>query len=151
MAEILLIQPLKLLCHIHISIEIDIAVGRMIIGAVEIQEFLIGQLRDKCRITAGILPITVVREQRLLGKAVKQTLRGGVSALHLIVHNAVVDQRRILRFQLVVPALLPENLFFFIDVGMQHGIHVNIHQVLKILFIAACHRIHGLIRIGHGI
>ena len=52
---------------------------------------------------------------------------------------------------MIVPAFLTENLFFFINIGMKNGIHIDIHQVCKIFVIAACNRIHGLIRIGHRI
>ena len=34
---------------------------------------------------------------------------------------------------------------------MEHGIQIDIHQIPEVLIIAACHREHGLVRIGHGI
>ena len=41
-AQVLLIHPLQFFRHIHISVEIDVAVGRMVIFSVEIQKLLIG-------------------------------------------------------------------------------------------------------------
>ena len=50
-----------------------------------------------------------------------------------------------------MPAFLPENLLLFIDIRMEYCIQIDMHQILKVLIITACYRIHGLVRIGHGI
>ena len=50
-----------------------------------------------------------------------------------------------------MPAFLTKNLLFFINIRVEYCIHINMHQVLEILVIAACHRITGLVRVGHGI
>ena len=50
-----------------------------------------------------------------------------------------------------MPALLHENIRFLINIGIKNGIHIDIHQVLEVLFIAARHRINRLIGIRHGI
>ena len=44
-----------------------------------------------------------------------------------------------------------ENLFSFIDIRIKYRIQINMHQILKILIIAAGYRIAGFIRISHGI
>ena len=56
------VNKLQFLLHIHVSIEIDKAVGRMVIGPVEIQKLLISQIRDILWITAGLHAVTGVRE-----------------------------------------------------------------------------------------
>ena len=61
--QVVLIQPFQLFGHVHISVEIDIAVGRVVICFVEIQELLIGQLRDHVRVAAGLICIGGIREQ----------------------------------------------------------------------------------------
>ena len=38
-----------------------------------------------------------------------------------------------------------------VNIRIKHRIHINVHQVLEIFIITACHRVHRLIRIGHGI
>ena len=48
----MLIQECQFLFHIHISIQINIAVGWMVISSVEIQEILIGKIRNIFWITA---------------------------------------------------------------------------------------------------
>ena len=53
-------QPLR---HIHVSIEIDIAVGRMIIAAVEIQVIVISEVGNVDRVAAGLMPVRRVRIQ----------------------------------------------------------------------------------------
>ncbi len=50
-----------------------------------------------------------------------------------------------------MPALLTENFLLVINVRVKDCIHIDIHQVFKILVVAACHRVHGVIRIGHRI
>ena len=56
-------HPRKLLCHIHISIEINVGITRMIISAVEIQIFLVSQFRNMQRISAGNVCISRVRKK----------------------------------------------------------------------------------------
>ncbi len=48
-----------------------------------------------------------------------------------------------------MPSLLLER--FPGDARMQHRVEVDVHQVVKILEIAAGHRIHGFIGEGHGV
>ena len=52
---------------------------------------------------------------------------------------------------MIVPAFLTENLFSFIDIRIKYRIQINMHQILKILIIAAGYRIAGFIRISHSI
>ena len=150
-AQVLLIHPLKLFRHIHISVEIDIAVGRMVVFSVEIQKLLIGQIRNLCRVSSRLHAVGSIRKQHIENFPVQHFLRGGKCPLHLIVNHAVVFQRAILCLQLVAPAFLAEDFFLFIDGGIEHGIQIHMHQILKILIVAAGHRIHGLVRISHGV
>ena len=39
----------------------------------------------------------------------------------------------------------------FVNIGMKYRIQIHVHQILKILVIATCHRIHCFIRISHSI
>ena len=50
-----------------------------------------------------------------------------------------------------MPALLPENFFVLIDVGIKDRVQIYIHQILEIPVVAAGHRIHRFIRISHGV
>jgi len=63
MAEIFLIQPVQLFFHIHISIQVNIAVSGMVIGLVERQELFVGQFRNMLRVTAGFIGVRRVREK----------------------------------------------------------------------------------------
>ena len=80
----------------------------------------------------------------------EKAVRGGQRALHLIVNNAVVNKLSLV-VKLIMPALLTENLLPAVNVGIEHRIQVHMHQVLKILVIAACHRIKSLVGVSHGI
>ena len=50
-----------------------------------------------------------------------------------------------------MPALLHKDLRVVVDVWMKNSIHINIHQVFKILIVAACHRINRFLRVSHGV
>ena len=50
-----------------------------------------------------------------------------------------------------MPALLPEDILLPVDIGIEYSIQIDVHQVLKILVIAAGNGVHRLIRIRHGI
>ena len=50
-----------------------------------------------------------------------------------------------------MPAFLLENLLFMMNIGIKNSIQIYMHEILKILIIATCHRIYGFIRECHGI
>ena len=145
------VKKFQLLLHIHVSIEIDKAVGRMIVLSVEIQKFLIAEIRNIYRISAGLTAIGGMRIQRVHDLPLKHIIRRRKCSLHLIVDHTVDLQFFLVTFQLIMPAFLPENGFVFINIRVKYGIQIDMHQVMEILVIAACHRVYGLIRISHGI
>ncbi len=50
-----------------------------------------------------------------------------------------------------MPAFLFEDVLVVVDVRVEDRIHVHISQVHEVGHVGRCHRIHGLIREGHGI
>ena len=145
------VQIFQTLLHIYISVDVDIAVRRMIIGSVEIQKFFIGELRNAGGISAGLDTIGGIREKRIEDLPLQDILRRRKCTFHLIVYNTIVDQLLFRTLQLVMPALLKEDLFPFVNIRIKDRIQINIHQILEILIVAAGNGIHGLIRIRHGI
>ena len=141
----------QLFRHIHVTVEIDIAVGGMIELPVEIQELFVRQLRDHLRVTSGLTAIGGVRIQRVHDLPLQHIIRRRKCSLHLVVDHTVDLQLFLVTFQLIMPAFLPENGFIFINVRVKYRIQIDMHQVLEILVITACHRVYSLIRIGHGI
>ena len=123
----------------------------MIIGAVEIQELLIRKLRNILRITAGFHAIGIIREKIIHDLSVQHLVRGRKCSLHLIIYNTIIGKRTFLLLQMVIPALLAENLLLLVNVRVKNRIQINVHQILEILVITAGYRITGLIRVGHGI
>ena len=75
LSQIFLVQPCKLLGHIHVPVEIDIAVGRMVVIAVERNEFFIGKLRYHGRISARLIGVGRIRKEHISGKTVQNTFR----------------------------------------------------------------------------
>ena len=99
---------------------------------------------------AGFHTVAVIREHQLVHSIFQHCIGSGVSALHFVEYNALVN-RLLAVTQLIAPAFLAEDLRLVVDCGVQHRVHVHIQQVQKILVVAAADRIHGLIGIGHGI
>ena len=76
-------------------------------------------------------------------------IRGGVHALHLVVDHALVTERAVGAVGLDVPAFLLEA--FFVDAGEEHGVKVDVHEVVEVLKVGAGDRIAGLVREGEGV
>ena len=148
--KIVFLKPQKLILHIHVSIEVDIGIGGVVIGPVELQEVLIGQLRNMVRISPGLHPVHRIREQGVHGIALQHRLRIGEGPLHLVVYHSVIRELS-LRGDLIMPAFLLKDPLFMVDVWMEHRIHVYVHQIRKVPVVAGSHGIDGLVRIGHGI
>ena len=89
----MLIHPLETLLNVHVTIEINIAVDRMIIMTVKVKILLIGQIRDIRRVAAGLIAIGVVRKESVHHKTLELSVRRGKCSLHLIKHNAVIGDR----------------------------------------------------------
>ena len=123
----------------------------MVIFSVEIQEFLIGEFRDHCGIAAGLHAVWRIGEKRIEDRSAEDLIRRRKSALHLVIDDAVVPERIFRFLQLIMPALLAEDLFILIDIRIEDGVQIDIHQVLKIPVVAACHREDRLVRISHGV
>ena len=123
----------------------------MIVAAMEVQEIFIGKLRDHLGISPGFHTISCIRKQRVHDLSLQNVIGRGKSSLHLVIYHTVIDQVVLRLFQNVAPALLTEDLFFVVDIWKKHCVHIHLHQVAKILEIAAGHGIHGLIRISHSI
>ena len=149
--QVFFVQPPQLFFHIHIAIEVDIAIGRMIVFSVEIKELLVRQLRDHLRVSPRFICIGRIRKQGIQYYTVQDSLRGGERSLHLIVNYTADFQISLRVVQLIAPPLLAECLVALINIRIEHRVHVHMHQILEVLIITARHRIYGLIRVGHGI
>ena len=117
----------------------------------KINKFLIGQRRDLGRIPAGLILIGRIRKQDFPRVPVQNALGRGKGALHFIVHHSVDGERAFRIRKLIVPSLLHENLWLPVNRRMEHAVQVYIHKILKILVIAAGHRVYGFVRIRHGV
>ena len=87
--QILPVDEGECLRHVHIAIEIDVAVRRMIVGPVEIKVLLVGEVRDVLRLAAGLDAIGCMRIEGAHRLALKDRLCRGVGALHFIVDDAI--------------------------------------------------------------
>ena len=151
MGQVFFIHPCQFFFHIHVSVQVDIAVGRMVIGLMEIQEVFVGQVRDAGRISAGFYAVRSVREQGVEGFTLQDIVCGGEGSFHLVVYNTVVGQRAVFAFEMIAPAFLTEDFVVFVNVRVEYGVHVDMHQVLEVGIVGAGYRVHGFIRVGHSI
>ena len=112
---------------------------------------LISKFWNHLRVSTGFYRIRVIREQRIQNHTVKHAFRRRKCSFHLVVYNTANCQLSIWIIQLVAPSFLAECLVMLINIRIKYRIHIDMHQILKILVIAACHRIYCLIRISHRI
>ena len=108
------------------------------------------QYASLLRVAAGNKTAAGVREQKPGYFPLQKSVRGGKSSLHLVEYHAL-DGKRVVFVQLVVPALLAENLRLGMEQRMQHRVHVDPQEIDKILAVPAGYRIDGLVREGHGV
>ena len=102
-------------------------------------------------VAARLIGIGGVRVQGSHCLPCQHLIRGRKNPFHLIIDHAVDRQGRIHALHLIMPALLAENLLMLVNVRIEYGIQIDLHQVLEILPIAAGHRVNRLVRVGHGI
>ena len=108
-----------------------------------------GQFGNNLGIAARALAIGGVGKEGILGEGVHHRIGRGIDTLHLIEDDPLIDQRRVAAFQLIVPAFLLEGVFG--QKRKQHGVEIDIDEVVEVLEVLAGHRIGGLVRKGHGV
>ena len=111
------------------------------------------QLWDGTRIAARVDAINrVAVEERLSDRAVVAAVGRRVDALHLVVHDALVRERRVRRLRLVVPTLLLKRACPDIgvqDARVEHGIEVDVAEVVKVLPVLRGDGVHRLVGSSH--
>ena len=152
-SQVPLVQKAEEAVGIQVAVQDDVGVVGTVVAPMVLEESLVSERRDGCRRAAGLEAVGRVREQRRRESVVEHGIRLGERALHLVVHHAVHHKARIfpLPFQLAVPALLLEDDGAPVDVGMEDRVQVDVHEVDEILLVGGRHRVHGLVREGHGV
>jgi len=120
----------------------------MVIIPVKGDEVLVGERRDDLGIAAGIHAVGGIGEQQPLGEFGQHAVRRGVDALHFVVDHPAPAEFAVC-VPLVVPALLKEDLPG--NAGKEHGVEIDVDQVVEIPEVGGRHRIAGLVGIGEGI
>ena len=129
--------------HLVVHHAVEAKAGRVALGAS-------GGRRTVCDVGGG---------WRFRARRARAALRRFCAAA-LAARRAVVRRvacRRALVFvplavrKLHVPALLLEDGALAVDQGMQHRVQVHVHEVEQVLLVGAGHRVHGLVRKGHGV
>ena len=117
----------------------------------EVQEGLLRELRNSIRIAAGLKAVAGIREQSLQRFVFQISVRRRINALHLVIYNAVVAQLAIKAVNIIMPALLTQSIFVFINQRIKNSVQINIHQVMEVLIVATGNRINRFIRISHSV
>ena len=136
---------------VHIAVEEDIAVGRMVIRAVEFDEVFLGQVRDVVRIAARFNAIGRIGEEVFHDVPFELRVRRRKDAFHFIIDDAAINEVAVGRIEVVMPAFLHQDLFVLQHIREEDRIQVDVHQILEVGRIAAGNGIHGLIGEGHGV
>ena len=110
-------------------------------------ELGIGQIGNMFGIATRIEPIGRIGEQRSLRPSFEQVVGRGIIALHLIVDDALVGERRIERFQFVMPALLLHD--GLADARIEHCVEIDVDEIVEIPKVLAGDRIDRLVGEGH--
>ena len=76
-------------------------------------------------------------------------IRRGVHALHFVEDHAFVAERARRAVGFDVPAFLLEAVL--VDAGEEHGVEVDVDEVVEILKVGAGDRVAGLVREGEGV
>ena len=136
---------------VHVAVEEDARVRRVVKALVRGDELRIAQLGDVLRLAAARKPVAGVGIQQPVRPLADDALDIGIGALHLAEDDTVVVRLRLLVVKLVVPALLHEDLGLFVDVRAEHAVEIHAHEVEQILLAAAGDREDGLVAVGHGV
>ena len=151
-AQVFPVHVVQPVVDVHIPVQVDISVFRAVVFFVEGHESFLGQLGNGGRQAAGFEPVRGIREQGLHHLMFLDGVRGGIDPLHFVVDHAVVHQGLVLSLaQFVMPAFLAQGKGIFPGQGIEHRIQVHVRQVPEVLGIPAGHRIHGFVRVGHGV
>ena len=151
LAEIFAVYVPQGRVHVHMAVQDDFGVGRVIEAGVGIQELPVAQLGNVGGMPAAGVAVAAVREKHPGDFVLHQAVDVGISALHFAVHHAVAAGRLARGVKFVMPALLPEDFRTLIDQRTEDAVEIDGHQVEQVLFAAAGHRIERLVAEGHGI
>ena len=149
--EVVRVQETEHLVDVEVAIERDVAVVQLIVARVIVEEILVGEVRDRARQATRLETIGGIGKERRLERVEEHVVRVGHNALHLVEHHTVIRERRVCVLELVVPALLFEDLFALVDGRMQHRIEIDIHKVHQVFLVRARNGIDRLVCEGHGV
>ena len=150
-AQIFAVDVFEEMGDVAVAVDEDIAVGRMVESAVEIEKSFIRKARDLVRIAAALLAVDGLGIEAGEDGVGHLGIGAGEGAAHFIVDDAAIGQRILWFFDVEMPALLQEDLLAVVDRRMKNGVEVDVHEVVEILVILAGHRIDRLIGEGHGV
>ncbi len=153
--EELLVEVRERPLDIEVSVERDVAVGQVVVARVRVQELLVAELGDPARVAAAFLRVGGVRKELRAHAVVEHAHGVGERALHLVEDHAVVAQARglarLVPVELEMPPLLLEDGLLGVDGGVQHRVHVHVHEVVEVLLVGGGHRVDRLVGVGHGV
>ena len=143
----------ELLLDVEVSVQDGVGVRQLVVALVRAQELLVGERGDGLGVSARDEAVGRLPEQRAHHAVDEDLLGRGQGTLHLVVDDAVEREGRVwLRGgYLVVPALLLEDAPAAIDRRVQHGVEVDVHEVLEVAVVRGGHGVHRLVREREGV
>ena len=161
--EVAFVQELERMVDVQVAVEDDVAVVGAVVAPMLVEVGLVGERRDGLRRAARLERVARAGEQCRLHLVVQDRVRVRERALHLVEHHAVVDQGGLVRAErsrvalavvgdeLVVPPLLFEDGLLRVDLRVEHGVEVHVHQVEQVALVRRRHRVERLVGERHGV
>ena len=130
-----------------VAVQHDAGVCHVVMARVGVQVRLIGEVGDGRGVAAGFVSVGGVGEQRRVEACQGDLVRVGHGPAHLVEHNAIGHEVPVRAFALhfVVPAFLFENRTLVVELGEEHGVEIDAHQVHEVALVGACDRVHRLV------
>ena len=151
LAEVFAVEVSELLGNVHVAVKVNETVRRVIKFFVEGDKIFLCQSRNGFGFAARLKAVTILRKSFVQKFAAQDVVGGGKRALHFVVNDAAVSQRRVDVFNLVMPALLHENFGRGEHGGIEDRVQVNVLQVSEIFCVAAGDGVNGFVGISHGV
>ena len=130
-----------------VAVQHDAGVCHVVMARVGVQVRLIGEVGDGRGVAAGFVSVGGVGKQRRVEACQGDLVRVGHGPAHLVEHNAIGHEvpARAFALHFVVPAFLFEDRTLVVELGEEHGVEIDAHQVHEVALVGACDRVHRLV------
>ncbi len=130
-----------------VAVQHDAGVCHVVMARMGVQVRLIGEVGDGRGVAAGFVSVGGVGEQRRVEACQGDLVWVGHGPAHLVEHYAIGHEMPVYAFALhfVVPAFLFEDRTLVVELGEEHGVEIDAHQVHEVALVGACDWVHRFV------